>query len=421
MATIANIFDFFLGLGAPVFLPILISIFAIMLGQKPGRAIRSGITIGIGFIAIDAVLGIFVDSLGPAANAMVERFGVELTVLDAGWPASASIAFASKIGAFIIPLGIAINAIMLVTKTTNVVNVDIFNYWHFTLVGALVYGSTNSLLLGYAAAGLALIIGLKSGDFTAESFQDYYEFEGVSVPHILSNGFAIIAWPINKLIDMIPGLKDIKADPGTISKKFGILGEPIVMGLFLGGGIGLLAGYDVSGILNLGIVMSAVMMLLPRMVGILMEGLLPVSDAAKDFFANKYPDREITIGMDSAIAVGDPSVIASSLLLVPIALGLAVILPGNRVLPFGDLATIPFMICMVNIFTRGNVFRNVLIGTCLVTFALYAATINAETHTIMAIASGFDVPSDVSLLSSFVGSTNPITFAIWKLFSLIGG
>ena len=232
MDFIAGIFEFFLGLGASVFLPILISIFAIILGQKPGRAIRSGITIGIGFIAIGAILGIFMNNLGPAAEAMVKRFGVNLTVLDAGWPATASIAFASKIGAFIIPLGITINFIMLVTKMTDVVDVDIFNYWHFTFVGALVYGSTNSLFLGYAAAGAALIVGLKTGDFTSKYFQKYYGYEGVSIPHILSNGFAIIGWPLNKLIDMIPGIRDIKADPGTISKKFGIMGEPTVMGIY---------------------------------------------------------------------------------------------------------------------------------------------------------------------------------------------
>jgi PTS system galactitol-specific IIC component len=420
MDFIAGIFEFFLGLGASVFLPILISIFAIILGQKPGRAIRSGITIGIGFIAIGAILGIFVSNLGPAAEAMVKRFGVNLTVLDAGWPATASIAFASKIGAFIIPLGITINAIMLVTKMTDVVDVDIFNYWHFTFVGALVYGSTDNLLLGYAAAGLALIVGLKTGDFTAKYFQKYYGYEGVSIPHILSNGFAIIGWPLNKVIDMIPGVRDIKADPGTISKKFGIMGEPTVMGIILGAGIGILAGYDISKILNLAIIMAAVMMLLPRMVGILMEGLLPVSDAAKEFFSKKYSDREFTIGLDSAIAVGDPAVLASSLLLVPIALGLAIVLPGNKVLPFGDLATIPFMICIVNIFTKGNVFRNVLIGSFLTVFALYSATINADTHTAMAIAAGFTMPEGASTLSSFVGSSNPITLAIWKLFSIFG-
>lgn len=418
MDVIANVFEFFLSLGASVFLPILISIFAIILGQKPGRAIRSGITIGIGFIGINAILGIFVTNLGPAAEAMVARTGVELTVLDAGWPATASIAFASKIGAFIIPLGIAINVVMLLTKATNVVDVDIFNYWHFTFVGAMVYGTTNSLVLGYAAAGVALIVGLKSGDFTARAFQKYYGYEGVSIPHILSNGFAIIGWPINKLISMIPGLRDIKADSGTIQKKFGIFGEPIVMGILLGAIIGIFAGFDITAILNLAIVMSAVMMLFPRMVGILMEGLIPVSEAAREFFNKKYPDREFTIGMDSAIAVGDPAVIASSLLLVPIAIGLAIVLPGNKVLPFGDLATIPFMICMVNIYTRGNVFRNVLIGIFLTIFALYSGTINAQTHTVMAIASGFDFPEGATTLSSFVGSTNPITLLIWKLFSL---
>ena len=42
--------------------------------------------------------------------------------------------------------------------------------------------------------------------------------------------------------------------------------------------------------------------------------------------------------MDAALTVGHPTVMSTSLLLVPISLLLAVILPGNQVLPFGDLA-----------------------------------------------------------------------------------
>jgi hypothetical protein len=40
-------------------------------------------------------------------------------------------------------------------------------------------------------------------------------------------------------------------------------------------GILLIAGYDIGGILKMGINMGAVMFLMPRMVKILMEGLIP--------------------------------------------------------------------------------------------------------------------------------------------------
>ena len=37
--------------------------------------------------------------------------------------------------------------------------------------------------------------------------------------------------------------------------------------------------------------------------------------------------------MDTALLIGEPSVLATGLLLIPMAVVLAIILPGNRVLP----------------------------------------------------------------------------------------
>ena len=40
---------------------------------------------------------------------MVKNLGVSLNVIDVGWPATSSIAWASSVAAFIIPLGIIVN------------------------------------------------------------------------------------------------------------------------------------------------------------------------------------------------------------------------------------------------------------------------------------------------------------------------
>ncbi len=41
-----------------------------------------------------------------------------------------------------------------------------------------------------------------------------------------------------------------------------------------------------------------------RMVAILMEDLVPVSDAARTFIQKRFPPRKFYIGLDSAIAIG---------------------------------------------------------------------------------------------------------------------
>lgn len=133
--------------------------------------------------------------------------------------------------------------------------------------------------------------------------------------------------------------------------------------------MGFLAGYDLNAILNLGMKTAAVMMLMPRMVSLLMEGLEPISEAASEFVKNRFPNRDIYIGMDSALSVGHPAVLSSSLILVPITILLAVILPNNRVLPFGDLATIPFIVCLMAAVFKGNIIRTVIAGTVYMVWA----------------------------------------------------
>ena len=69
---------------------------------------------------------------------MVERLGVNLNVIDVGWHIII-IAWASVVAGFIIPLGLLVNVVMLMTKTTKTMNVDIWNFWHEIFIAAMVY------------------------------------------------------------------------------------------------------------------------------------------------------------------------------------------------------------------------------------------------------------------------------------------
>ena len=73
-----------------------------------------------------------------------------------GWPAAAAVAYNTSVGAFIIPVCLAVNILMLLTKTTRTVNIDLWNYWHFAFIGAVVYFATDSILWGFFAAVILL-------------------------------------------------------------------------------------------------------------------------------------------------------------------------------------------------------------------------------------------------------------------------
>lgn len=406
---ISAVSQFITDLGASVLLPILIFIFALVLGVRPGRAFRSGLLIGIGFVGIGLVITLLLEQLGPAAQGMADRFEVGLTVIDVGWPSTAAIAFGSQVGAFIIPLGIAVNAALLAIGLTRTLNIDLWNYWHMAFTGALTAIITGSLLWGLLAAAIHMVILLALADWSAPWIQKYYDFPGISLPHGTSAPYILLAIPLNYVFDRIPVVRNWKADPETIRNKFGIFGESIILGLVLGILIGILGGLSFTGILQLGVNLAAVMLLLPRMVAILMEGLTPISEAAREFVQRRFPGRDLYIGLDSAIAVGAPAVIATAVLMVPITLLVAVVLPGNQVLPFGDLATMPFIVCMMVPILGGNIFRSVVAGTIAIGGGLYIATAISPVFTQAAINADFDPPEGATELSSLVDGANPLT------------
>jgi len=404
-----DIIKYLVDLGPSVVLPVIIFIFGLILGTKPGEAFRAGLTVGIGFIGVNLVIGLLMGSFGPAAQDMVKNLGIQLTVIDVGWPATSAIAFGSAVGALAIPIGLAVNLAMLVFGLTRTLNIDLWNLWHIAFTGALVSVMSDSITLGILTAIAHAIILLVLADLTAKHVSNYYGYQNISFPHGTSTPYYLIALPLEKLFDKIPGFRDLKADPETIQRRLGVLGESTVLGLILGILIAVLAGWDFQKILDLGVKTAAVMLLLPRMVSILMEGLMPISEAAGEFVRKRFPGREVYIGMDSALAVGHPATIAASLLMIPIVLGMAVLVPGNNVLPFGDLATIPFIVCLMVPIFKGNVVRTVIGASIALGFGLLLATYISPLFTQAAKNAGFQFPEGATAISSLVDGAVPTT------------
>jgi PTS system galactitol-specific IIC component len=409
-AFLKSVQDVLSAMGPSVMLPIIIFFLGWILGSKPGRAFRAGVTIGVAFVGINLVIGLMWGTLSETAQAIVTRTGVQLTAVDVGWPTSAAIAFGSTVGTFIIPVGLAVNIIFLVLGLTRTLNIDVWNFWHFAFLGSMVVVVTGSLGLGLFAAAVFAALMLLMADWTAKSIEHFFNLPGISIPHGFSTSLVIPTIILNWVIDRIPGLRDWEADIDAIQRRFGVFGEPIILGLIIGGVLGIIGFLPPSGdmtwtnaiikVLTVAVELAAVMLLLPRMVAILMEGLIPISEAAREFMAKRFGGGEIYIGLDSAILIGHPSAIAASLVLVPIVIFLAIILPGNRMLPFADLAVFPFLFAMMAPITRGNVGRMLIIGTLAAIMGLYMATWMAPFITEAAPAAGVTIPEGATQITA---------------------
>lgn len=421
-----ELFQKFVDLGAIVVLPILIFIFGMILGTKAKKSFTSGIIVGVGFVGLNMVIDLLGNSLGPAAQQMVERFGLNLTTIDVGWPAAAAISYGTVLGSLAIPIGIGLNIILLFLGLTKTLMVDMWNFWHAAFVASLVYAITQDFALGIYATIAYLTMIYLLADIIAPRIEKFYGFPNITFPHGTSAPGFLFALPLNWIFERIPGFNKIEADPETVQKKFGVFGESTVLGLIIGLGMGILAGYDLGGILQLGIKTSAVMVLMPRMVSLLMEGLAPISEAANTFVQKRFPGREVNIGMDSALSVGHPAVLSSSLLLVPITILLAVILPGNTTLPFGDLATIPFVVCLMSAVFNGNIVRTVVGGSIYMTSILYITSWASPLVTMAAQAAKFDLGGNKSITAMAEGGLWPTWLFImsgkhmpWIMLSVI--
>jgi Phosphotransferase system, galactitol-specific IIC component len=420
MDALMNIVQSVLDMGASVMLPIIIFIVGLVFRVKPGKAMLSGITVGIGMIGINLVINLLTTSVGPAAQAMVARFGLNLTVIDAGWPAVSAGTWAQPIAALMIPIILIVNLVMLAMNWTKTLNIDIWNYWHMSAAAATVYILTGNVFYGVIAGIIYTIFVQIMADKTAPMVQKYYGLEGIAFSTGSTAGYAVLGIPIGWVVARIPGLKNIDVNPETIQKRFGIFGEPMIMGIIIGAALGALGGYDIAGILQMGMTMGGVMFLMPRMVKVLMEGLIPIQEAAQKLLKSRYGDREIYLGMDAALATGSPAALSTGLLMVPITLFLAVILPGNRVLPFGDLATIPFFVGMIVPSRKGNILHSVITSTIVMVFALLMATDFAPVLTQM--ANGVVAfPDGAAQISNFDTGGNILNWIFLKIGQLLSG
>jgi PTS system galactitol-specific IIC component len=394
-------------LGVTIVLPIIIFFMALILGAKPGKAFRAGVTIGIAFVGINLVIGLMWGTLSGVAQAMVTNWKITRDVVDVGWPSAAAIAFGTDVGLWVIPLALLVNVIFLLFRLTKTLDVDVWNYWHFAFVGSMVYAVSGNLVYGLLAAAISVALALFLADWTAKAVQDFYKLPGISFPHLTTAPGVPFAIVTNWIIDRIPGVRDWKADPETIQKRFGVFGEPVILGLVIGLILGILGFYNagdaltvIEKVLGVGINLAAVMLLLPRMVQILMEGLIPVSETARDFMNKRASGREIYIGLDSAILIGHPASISASLVLVPIAILLSIILPGNHVILFADLAIIPFVVAMMAPLMKGNIFRMIVAGTLELGVGFYIATNMAPLFTAAAQNAGFKMPAGAAMITS---------------------
>lgn len=401
------ILETLLNAGPTVMMPLVFTLVGVLLKVRFFTAFKAGLTIGIGFLGISVITNMLSDYIGDVVKSIADNYHLSLNVIDLGWPVAANIAFQSGVGVLIIPACMALNALMIVTKTTRTINIDIWNYWHFAFIGSVVYRFTASLLWGMLAGLTDFIITMVIADLTGPAVGRYYKQNNITFPNAYSASFVPLAYMLNALFERSGTLwkRRKKAKPAPILKV-----DALYIGLALGVFSGVMASYSVMDVFRLSVVMASMMVLIPRVSVLLAEGVEPISEAIKEKVKRSGKDS-LSIGMTPTLVIGDQKLMLASILLIPIAVLISFLVPGNQFLPIASLTGLIYLLPLILAITGGSVARTLLIGGVVSVISNFIVTRLAPVVTEIAGATAIRVP-DGALVASLDYAGSPLIYIL---------
>lgn len=383
MEFISSILNYIVDLGSYIFVPILMAIIGFAFGLPFSRAIKSGVTVGIGLIGVSLVSTLTAESLSPVIEIFVERFDLSLTAIDVGGGPAAAVGFGNTLSPILILVVIAVNLLLVSLKLTNTVNVDIYNFWYYGITTGFVYLTTDNAVLAILAGVTHAVLGYVIADLNQKNTEEVIGIPGASIPHGFAAASAPLFMLLDKIYDMIPFFNHVEEDEDAdleednnrfLSGIGNILGDPLYLGLIMGALFGIFAQYDIQGIMDVSIKTGAILTLFPAMVKYIVSGLVPISQQAQKFFAERFSGRKLYIGLDSAVTIGHPLTQSVGVIMIPLFMIAAAILPGNTTLPLGEVPFAAFYICFATIVHKANKKRTLVSGIIFIPLVLYISS-----------------------------------------------
>ncbi|MDN6517897.1 MAG: PTS galactitol transporter subunit IIC, partial [Enterococcus sp.] len=339
--TLKSVFDTF---GSAVFVPVMIFAVAKVLKVKTQKAFLSGLYAGVGLMGFTLILNSYTPIISKVVQQMVDQTGINLPAFDVGWQATALVAYSTEAGMIYLVIALVLQTVLFLVKWTNVFQPsDLWNNYSYMVWGSMVYLATKNMILAVVLMCLLNMYSLLLSEMLARRWSSYYHYPNCTIiaMHNIEPGiFALLMDPIWNML----GLHKVRLNPQGLQKKLGFLGEPISLGLFLGLFLGILGNLsnvpELSAwgqITEVAIATSAVMAIFPKVAGIFSQAFNPISQAASKNVRGNNEGREWYLGVNDATGYGEPATLISGILLIPIMVFIAMILPGNQTLPVVDL------------------------------------------------------------------------------------
>lgn len=408
--TLDMLFNSFIGLGGAAMMFIVLTILAIAFKAPIPKAIEGGLRMAVALTGMSAIISLLTEAFGPALNNFVSSTGIALSITDLGWAPLAVITWGSIYTLYFAFICIVLNILMLIMKATETLNVDLFNIWNISIIGLLInYYSKNIVLTSFFVLFIYVMM-LLNADAMKPAINKLLDYDDVNItttahPSFLIAPFAMI---INRLIDIfLPFIDKYDFDAETLNKKIGFWGSKFAIGSYLGVFIGILGKQSVAEIFSLAFTGGVALELFGLVGGWFGPAIEPLSNGVQKMMGKRLRGRKLLIAIDWPIVASRAEVWAVVNILAPILLIVAMVLPGNKVMPLGGILMTVLTPALL-IVTGGRVIRMTLIGTILIPIYLWSATMVASFITSASIAmNNFPAGLDKGQLFTSIDS-NPI-------------
>lgn len=429
MSTTYRVINYIIELGPVILIPVTLLIISLIITRRPLKNLKNCAFILIGLASLSILLTLFVNFFEPITTTILQiNSSKEFEIIDKGWLVSKEVILNSPIIFQIIIAVIILNLIMLFLRLTRTINIDFWNYWSFLLVGSIIFAITEIKWIGILIAMIVAAITLVLSDIYATYIESYFGFKGISTPQAQIICWAPISHLINVIFNKIPFIRRIHVFYEEIQYKIGVVSEPMVLGFILGFIIGAITRYknfylnigpNLLYALSSGLTLSIIMILLPRSANLLLKGLVPTIYDIKSFISRRITKRELYIGLDPIVLVGQPSIIMLSVIIIPLTIYISTILPGNAVLPKADLIMIPFILIWVIAPSKSDIFRSFISAVIMIPIVLWITTDMGYLFTNFFLKYNIELVEGYKRLSSIGGSSNIFFWILLKIIEPI--
>ena len=143
MSTTYKIIKYLIDIGPVIIIPCLFLIIGFFSTRNVLINLKNSLFILLGFISLSILMTIFVNFFEPLTNTIIINSLKEYEIIDTGWLVTEAVAFNSEILLYIIIAIFILNMLMLFLRFTRTINIDLWGYWCFLLVGSVIFTITE--------------------------------------------------------------------------------------------------------------------------------------------------------------------------------------------------------------------------------------------------------------------------------------